>query len=76
MLKKLNLHLIVKPGYVGKHFQRIYFSNKKTKKFPIKNIFTFGLYEKLEGQCNIPSPKGLGLLIIFFTCKDSIRFIN
>jgi hypothetical protein len=27
-------------------------------------------------SCNIPSPKGLGLLIIFLTCKDSIRFIN
>jgi hypothetical protein len=27
-------------------------------------------------MCNIPSPKGLGLLIIFLTCKDSIRFIR
>jgi hypothetical protein len=30
----------------------------------------------LKGGCNIPSPKGLGLLILFLTCKDSIRFIN
>jgi hypothetical protein len=32
--------------------------------------------ETPHGLCNIPSPKGLGLLIIFLTCKDSIRFIN
>jgi hypothetical protein len=32
--------------------------------------------DNLCSLCNIPSPKGLGLLIIFLTCKYSIRFIN
>jgi hypothetical protein len=36
--------------------------------------FTFSIGKQYS--YNIPSPKGLGLLIIFLTCKDSIRFIN